>query len=104
MAFTQNEGERITLEEAKTLVGSYRKAHDLSVVRSHFVGRTILEAILAQQGCVGVRALYGLDDSGQKQLILVGVNSDETNQLTGIIADRFPPCPPSCSVKDELSE
>lgn len=67
-----------------------------------FVGKNIIDQILNQPGCVGIRFYNALDEVGQKTLVYVGIDADgniiseytgiDTNgQLTnyqGIIADR----------------
>jgi hypothetical protein len=69
---------------------------------SQFVGRNILEQILAQPGCIGIQIYKGLNETGQKSYVLTGVNKDghpileitavnpngEIKKEEGIVADR----------------
>ena len=87
----------------------------------------------AQNGCVGVRAYYGLDEAGQPQLVLVGYDANDNDILppppapesrsvtdemptaelraddmpglepTVSLATNFPPCPPCCSIENPLN-
>src|SRR5215218_6249419 len=47
-------------------------------VLAHFIGRDILEAILAQPGATGIRMFYALNELGLRQLVLVA--ADETGK------------------------
>ncbi len=93
--FTGNEGEAISLALGSTMTAAYRAANP-GAIKAHFFGSTILNDILAQADCVGIRMYYGLDEDGIKQLVLVGVNEDGDDQTAGIIADRSEPCPSVC--------
>jgi len=101
MPFNGQEGEEITLQEAAALTASYR-AQNPDSTKCHFMGKEIINAILAQTGCVGIRTYYGLNTDGTREIILVGVdvNGDD---MTNLIADRAIPCPNVCSRKNGLN-
>ncbi|MEO5641909.1 MAG: hypothetical protein ABIQ40_00550 [Bacteroidia bacterium] len=93
--FTGNEGEAITLSEASEWTANYRAA-DPTGIKAFFYGKAILNSILAQEYCVGIRIYYAIDDDGGKQLVLVGVDASGNDQTSGIVADRGAPCPSYC--------
>jgi len=71
-----------------------------------FYGNKIINQILSQPDCIGIRTYYGIDDAGEEQFILVGVDSEghdicdlqSTQPMQGgIIADNGPWCPPFCN-------
>lgn len=97
--FTGNEGEEITLSEASSMTANYRTANP-GAIRAYFYGSSILNDILAQEDCVGLRIYYGIDGDGVKQLVIVGVDENGDDQTSGIIADRGRPCPTSCDTGD----
>ena len=94
-------GEEIGLELGKQMVKSYQETNPTDV-KSYMVGREIIEGILAQPGCVGIRMYNALNEAGEKTLVYVGVDGTgnsiiefsvvnidgkiETNK--GIVADR----------------
>lgn len=102
MAFNGSEGEAISLNEAATMTANYRSANP-NATRGHFMGSTILNSILAQSGCKGIRTYYGIDSSGQKQLVMVGVDANGDDMTSGIIADRGLGCPSACSSSNPLN-
>lgn len=69
---------------------------------AQFVGRNILEQILAQPGCIGINIYKGLNEKAEKTYVLVGLNKEnepilevtgvningQINTQEGIIADR----------------
>jgi hypothetical protein len=103
MAFTGDEGGKFPLDTAAEWTANYRK-NNPNGIKAHFFGMNIIKEILAQEGCVGIRSYYALDDNGVQQLIMVGVDKDENDLYTGIIAELSYKCPPYCSTKNPLNE
>lgn len=69
---------------------------------AHFIGRNIIEKILAQPGCIGLRLFTGLDEMGIRKPIFIGVDKAGNNILRidmskkGILASGVKICPPYC--------
>ena len=103
MAFDGTEGAVITLAEAKQFTADYRKGITPGTVISHYFGKNVLEQILNQNGCVGIRMYHGLDENGIKNLVLVGVESNQEDLINGIIADKSVVCPPFCNGSNSLN-
>jgi hypothetical protein len=97
MAFDGKEGEQISLEEAEQMTATYRDSEHAWGTPCHFFGKDIINSILGQTGCVGIRMYHAIDQEGNKQMVLVGVSSDQTDMYNGILADRSLPCPTYCS-------
>jgi hypothetical protein len=104
MSFLGNESEVITLQEATDWTANYRQTISASDVRAHFFGKTKLLDLLDQDECVGVRIYYALDDSGAKQLVMVGADQNEEDLYEGIILERARPCPSFCATNSPLNE
>lgn len=100
MAFDGTEGGQIPLSEAALMTAEYREFNPNSVI-AHFFGREILEQILSQENCMGIRIYYGLKD-GQKELIIVGADSHQ-DDLTDLVGDISLPCPKACSAQNALN-
>lgn len=77
---TGREGGPIKLDEAASWTKNYRERHPGETI-SQFFGREILERILAQEGCRGIRFYYALDHAGKKHLVITGVVSDGNDQI-----------------------
>lgn len=101
------EGDPISLETAKRWAQNYKATlKSQEEHRGHFFGFEIIEQILKEESCVGIRIYYGVDDNGKRQLLLVGVNAngDDLLPLPGgrvdgdgdIVADASLPCPDMC--------
>ena len=94
-------GEEIGLDLGTQMVKSYQEANPADV-KWYMIGREIIEKILAQPGCVGLRFFNATDEHGQKTLVYVGVDKEgksiieyvTVNNLgiletqNGIVADR----------------
>ncbi|MDX2174386.1 MAG: hypothetical protein SFY56_14890 [Bacteroidota bacterium] len=96
MAFTGNEAEEFPLETAAEWTRNYRETMKEGEPKAHFFGRNIINRILEQPGCMGIRIYYALDDQGKKQLIMVGADENENDLFNGIIAEKSFWCPPFC--------
>lgn len=101
MAFNGTEGGEITLDQGSAMTAEYRRLNPNSTI-AHFFGKEILERILDQENCVGIRAYYGINEEGKKELILVGADSEE-NDLTNLVVDLSAPCPKACSKANALN-
>jgi hypothetical protein len=96
MPFNGSEGKPIPLDKAQNWTRAYREANP-TLIQSCFFGRDIINTLLEQHGSVGIRIYYALDGS-EPQLLAVGVNEEENDQLDNgcIVADDTPKGPP-CS-------
>jgi hypothetical protein len=102
-------GEDIGYEKGAKMIKNYFDQNQDDVL-AHFMGRDIIDNILAQPGVVGIRMFYALNELGLRQLVLVGVDSDGKNILNysqvadngeiiknkGIVAGGVRSCPPYC--------
>ncbi|TAE86862.1 MAG: hypothetical protein EAY81_04950 [Bacteroidetes bacterium] len=102
MSFNGTEGAPIALATAAQWTANYRNAAGTGVIKAHFFGRDILEKILAQDGCMGIRMYYAINDEGVQQLILVGADAHEKDQVDGTVADFSIPCPSRCDTSSSL--
>jgi hypothetical protein len=93
-------GEHIGYELGAKMVKDYCDKYQEA--GAQFVGRNILEQILAQPGCIGIKIFKALNESGEKTYVLTGVDQQghemfevttvapngELNKKEGIVADR----------------
>ncbi|MEP7256866.1 MAG: hypothetical protein ABI687_00715 [Flavitalea sp.] len=95
-------GEEIGFELGNQMVTAYQTANE-NDVHSYVIGRTIIDQILAQPSCSGIKFLNAYNEMGEKTLVYVGLNKDgkaileftcinNNGQLEinkGIVADRI---------------
>lgn len=101
MAFNGKEGGQISLTSAAEMTAEYR-AQNPGKTKGHFYGKDALNELLDQTGCMGIRIYYAIDSSGKKELVLVGVDSNEDDMLN-MIVDISSPCPNRCSQNNALN-
>jgi hypothetical protein len=101
MKISGKEGGPIDRAIAKRWTANYRRA-GRGKVRSHLFGVETIQQILGQEGCVGMKAYYALDDDGQEQLLLVGTDAEGNELQEGLIMDKSKVCPPECGSTGEL--
>ena len=101
MAFDGSEGSSISLSTASGMTASWRSNHSRDP-KAIFIGRDLIDTILGQTDCQGIRVYFGEDAVGAMQIIMVGADSDE-NDIIGTIADGGLPCPTRCSEANDLN-
>lgn len=105
--FNGSEGDPLDIATAQKWAANFRSTSQKpDEILSHYFGFEIIQSILSQSSCVGIRIYYAIDEAGEKKLILVGVDATGENLLpvTGgrtseagnIIADYSYPCPTYC--------
>jgi hypothetical protein len=86
-----------------------QKHQDHHIVKGHFFGRDIINKILGQPGCMGIRIYHAINDNAEKTLVLIGADdrgkdmwpsdSSGKGKLKGggnTVGDQAVPCPPNC--------
>ena len=102
-------GKPISKKTAKKWLKNHEDKHpEKDSIRARFFGSDIINQLLAQDECVGIRIYYATNDEGEKQLLLVGARKDGSNiwpegngddnenSVSGLIVDASSPCPPFC--------
>ena len=103
MAFDGTEGDQIELATASTWTANYRNANP-GATKGHFFGKDIINQILNQSGCMGIRIYYAhKDTAGTKELILVGAKNTEDDMYKAVVADFSRPCPNICGSSNPLN-
>ncbi len=98
-----NTGGQIPLAQAIQWTTNFRTANP-GKVKAHFFGSIIINDILAQPNCIGIRMYNALDDTNNPQIILVGVDANGDDMTSGIVADLSEPCPIACGNNTALSQ
>ncbi|XOV68620.1 MAG: hypothetical protein ACFHU9_05455 [Fluviicola sp.] len=101
MAFNGTEGGLISLETGADMTERYRSKNP-DEIKGHFFGKDVLQEILDQEGCMGIRMYYGLDEDYNKALVIVGADASE-NDMTSKVGDISLPCPSVCSAPNDLN-
>lgn len=65
--------------------------------------RKELDELLAQPGCSGLRFYHGQDTDGADTLVLVGVDQEGNDMVSGVLLDGHFPCPPFCGGGNSLN-
>jgi hypothetical protein len=116
-SYTPDSGKDIGYEAGAKMVKRHFDENPDDVM-AHFLGKNNIEKILAQPGCVGIRIFQGINESGIRSLILVGVHERGNNILQaeninengilikqpGIVISEANKCPPYCGDAGETTE
>ena len=103
MSFNGNEGEFVTLNDASRWTANYRNTIQRGDTIAEFQGKEKLLELLNQEGCVGIRFYYAINDEGQKVLVLVGADRSQNDLVDGLILEKGDPGPSFCSVINRLN-
>jgi hypothetical protein len=102
MSFDGTEGAVISKTDAKDYTERFRNANPGALL-AQYMGRDLIDDILAQQGCVGIRVYKGLNANNEERFIFVGVDADEDDMVNGVLAQDSLPCPAYCSQPNILN-
>lgn len=81
-----NIGEEISHELAADFVRSYQSANP-EAFAYYTVGRNIIDRILAQPGCVGMRFYNAINEIGETTLVYVGVDAQGNDITKAVIVN-----------------
>lgn len=102
--YTGNENNEISYEDAATLTANYRDAQiGEDYVKGEYFSTDSIQAILNQDGCVGIRVYYGIDENNVQRLVIVGVTANENDMVSGAIMEHGSLCPPYCGASNNLN-
>jgi hypothetical protein len=90
----------ITLAEAIEYAHRWQRTHP-GERHAWMLPRAIIDAILQQPGCAGIR-IYAGNVTGDERLVWVGTDADGNDLTSGVIAEECKPCPPFCSAGSPL--
>jgi hypothetical protein len=102
IAFTGNENHVITLDKATYLTEAYRNSVPQGSLLGGAFSRDILDRLLRQQKCVGLRIYNASNDDGSPTFLLVGVNSNNNDLFSRILAAQ--PAMRLTSLAERLTE
>ncbi len=102
MAFTGNEDQHISLEDAAKLTGNYRQAESAGAVLGGYFSRYSINLLIEQADCVGIRVYYGLTEDNKRQMVIVGVDAEGNDLDEGNILEHAITCPPFCPKSNPL--
>ncbi len=80
-------GEAIDHNLAKEMIQSYQTTHP-ETFTGVLIGRKIIDQILAQPGCVGIRFIDAINEEGQKTLVYIGVDAANNAILQTVVVER----------------
>ncbi|MCE2732559.1 MAG: hypothetical protein LW821_04255 [Flammeovirgaceae bacterium] len=106
-------GGKISKKQAREWVARYRKENEGNpkVLYSETFDKNFIQELLNEPGCAGIRIYNSIDDEGQLQFILVGVdkdgknilpNNEETTTEPVFLLDFGKRCPPVCFEENDL--
>jgi hypothetical protein len=102
----------ISFTEGGKMTRRYRQIHLLpGYIKGGLFPKAVIQTLLDQPGCVGMRFYYGINDDFRQALILVGVDAAGNDMVTepsgglpgNVCLDVSAPCPPLCSVNNILN-
>jgi hypothetical protein len=95
----------ISLNDAAALTANYRNFHnnDPATIRGGAFSKDIIQDILNQTGCEGIRYYYGMDTNNVPQLVLVGYDASDNDLFNGVRAEKARLCPPSWPDSNQLN-
>ena len=94
---------RISLDAAAELTRRFRESARPDAIKAGAFHADQVRALLAQPGCVALRAYYGKNADGSDALVLVGLDANDQELTGGTLLDVIFPCPPFCTDDSPLN-
>jgi hypothetical protein len=95
---------KITLAEAAKKTKQYKAKKEHKHFPPGAFRREAFERILAQPGCVGVRAYPAENEDGLDTIVIVGVDEQGNDMYEGELAQDVFTCPDFCSDVNPLNQ
>ena len=104
MAFNGDEGKMIDAATAQKWIDNYQtKVNDPNATKSVFFGFRRLSELFGEDGSMGIRVFFAIDDEGAQTVVLASCNAKQQtmakldgSSLSGLVLDFGIKCPPSC--------
>ena len=102
--FTGNEDHEITLTVGSALTAKFRLLYGLLSTQAYYFSRSGIEALLAQDGAVGIKIYNGMTNDliPLPTKVLCAVDADGEDILD-LLLDHGTKCPPNCSSSNDLN-
>lgn len=100
--FPGAEKHEVTLSDAVKYVQNFRKSNPTAKTHGGSFQRAILDKILAQPECDGIRYYYAQTEDSLSTLVLVGITANGTDMIKATIAEMSRPCPPWCDAVSDF--
>jgi len=100
--FLGAEKHEVPLSDAVRYVQNYRKSNPTAKTNGGSFQRAILDKILAQPDCDGIRYYYAQAEDSSSTLVLVGITAKGTDMTKATIAEMSRPCPPWCDAASDF--
>lgn len=81
-------GEEIGLELGIQMVKDYQVTNP-NDTQHYIIGKNIIEQILAQPGCVGIKLFNAYNETGEKTLVYLGVKANGKSILNHTVITKF---------------
>jgi hypothetical protein len=107
MALPEPKDHRISLSDAAALTRRYQdqagKAAGEEVPKCALFLRKLIDEMMAQPGCSGIRVYYGRTLTDEDTLVLVGVDQKGDDMAEGTLLEDPFFCPPICGGGNALN-
>jgi len=96
--FTDYKNQNVSFQEATGLLKTHGRIAASDAVIAQYFGKNIVDKILAQPGCVGVRMYYGKHTNGKPCVLILGADKYGKDMVRGVLAMPTMYCPPLCGM------
>ncbi len=103
MPLPPKNNHRITIAEASVLTAKYRQHAGIGATKGGMFWKDPVALLLSQERCVALRYYFAEYDDGKPTLVLVGVDKEGKDILSGVMLDLVWPCPPFCDQANVLN-
>lgn len=103
MALPEPKDHRISLRDAAILTKRHQAHAGKDAPKGALFLRPLLDELLAQPGCSGMRVYYARTTKGEATLVVVGVDQHGDDMTEGTLLEDPFLCPPLCGDANALN-
>jgi hypothetical protein len=94
---------RISLAEASQFTANFRNANPPGTIIANALSKGIIQEILNQPGCEGIRIYNAIDGGGIATVVITGIDINNNDLYTGTLAEHCNRCPTDCPSPNPLN-
>lgn len=98
-----NQDHHITLVKAAEMTKRFRDSQPIGTIIAHAYDKGIIQEIIDQPMCQGIRIYNAIDDNNLKTLVITGIDNNGVDLFNGVLAEYSDKCPNACPPANPLN-
>ncbi|HEY1047978.1 MAG TPA: hypothetical protein VGF79_16170 [Bacteroidia bacterium] len=98
-----NQDHHIDLAKAAEMTKKFRDCQPVGTIIAHAFNKSIIQEIIDQPLCEGIRIYNAIDDSNIRTVVITGIDGNGNDLYNGVLAEYAERCPQICAPHNPLN-